>query len=256
MLTGNDGQPGQAKADDCAANNISEQVHVTHVYDGDTVKLDDGRRLRFIGINTPELSQQGETAQPLAETARSSLENLLDRHASPIFLQHGRQKQDRYGRLLAHAFLKNGENIAAHLLRQGLATTTVIPPNDWGTRCYQGIENTARQARRGLWALPDYRSHRAASLPLDSTGFRIANGRVTAIRRSRSSLWLELDGPLSVRIPLENISEFTAFDFDTLTGKRIEVRGWIRKNGNRLKLQVQHPAALVIMTASQTPQQN
>ncbi len=253
ILAGVAGSPGQAQAADCAAGNISERVRVAYVYDGDTVKIDDGRRLRFIGINTPELGHHGQATQPLAEAARTDLETLLNNHDSTLLLQHGKQKLDRYGRLLAHAFLENGENIAAHLLRQGLATTTVIPPNNWGARCYQQIENTARNAKRGLWTLPGYRSQAAESLAPDSSGFRIVNGRVNASHRTRHNLWLELGGPLSVQIPLENISSFSAFDFNTLTGSRIEVRGWIRQNGTRLKLKVQHPAALVIMPTSRTP---
>jgi len=46
-------------ADNCAAGQTSERVRVIHVYDGDTVKLADGRRLRFIGINTPETWSDG-----------------------------------------------------------------------------------------------------------------------------------------------------------------------------------------------------
>jgi len=243
----------QAQAADCPADNISERVRIAYVYDGDTVKIDDGRRLRFIGVNAPELDRKEKTAQPLAETARTDLENLLNNHASTLLLQHGKQKFDRYGRLLAHAFLENEENIAAHLLRRGLATVTVIPPNDWGARCYQQIEKTARKAKRGLWNLPDYRLHAAESLPPDSSGFHIVSGRISASRRTRHSLWLELDGPLSVQIPLENISSFNALDFNALDGSRIEVRGWIRQNGKRLKLKVQHPAALVIISTSETP---
>ena len=253
VLLGGVSQPGQTQVADCSADNISERVHIAYVYDGDTVKIDDGRRLRFIGINTPELGHNEEAAQPLAQTARTDLKNLLNKHNNTLLLQHGKQKLDRYGRLLAHAFLENGENIAAYLLREGLATTFVIPPNDWGVRCYQQIENTARNAKRGLWTLPGYRSYTAESLPPDSYGFRIVNGRVTASHRTRHNIWLKLDGRLSVQIPLENISSFKALDFNTLSGNRIEVRGWIRQNGNRLKLKVQHPAALVIMSTSHAP---
>lgn len=241
--------PVPAQPANCPADNISERVRVSHVYDGDTVKLDDGRKLRLIGINTPEKGYRGATDQPMAEAARKELDNLLDSHKQRLQLQHGKQQLDRYGRLLAHAFLENGENVAAHLLDKGLATATVVPPNDWGARCYQAIENTARRAIRGLWKLPSYHPLEARSLHPETSGFHIVSGRIDTIRRTRYSLWLELDGPLSVRIPMKNIATFHEYDFDSLAGRQVEVRGWIRKNGTRLNLKVQHPAALVIMTS-------
>ena len=168
-------------------------------------------------------------------------------------LQYGKQQHDHYGRVLAHAFLENSENVATHLLRQGLATTLVVPPNTWGQHCYQGLENSARAKRLGLWALDDYQSHAARSLPLDARGFRIVNGRVTAIRRSRHNIWLDLEDSLSVQIPVQNLASFSNLDFDTLTDQIIEVRGWIRPDRNKLKLKVQHPSALTIMTSPQQP---
>ena len=243
----------QALAAACPADHSSERVHVAYVYDGDTVKLQDGRRLRFIGINTPELEHQGKPVQPLAQAARTSLVNLLDANDHRLLLQHGKQQHDHYGRMLAHAFLENGENVATHLLRQGLATTLVVPPNTWGEHCYQGLENSARAKHLGLWALDDYQSHAARSLLPDTRGFRIVNGQVTAIRRSRHHIWLDLEDSLTVQIPVQDLANFNTLDFDTLTGQIIEVRGWIRPDRDKLKLKVQHPSALTIITTSQQP---
>ena len=251
FLTGNLNR--QALAAACPADHTNERVHVVYVYDGDTVKLRDGRRVRFIGINTPELEHKGKPVQPLAQAARTSLTSLLDANDHRLLLQHGKQQHDHYGRVLAHAFLENGENIATQLLRQGLATTLVVPPNAWGEHCYQGLENSARAERLGLWALDAYQSHEARSLPLDTRGFRIVNGRVTAIRRSRHNIWLDLEDSLTVQIPVKHLANFGSFDFDTLTGQVIEVRGWIRPDRNKLKLKVQHPAALAIMTTPPKP---
>lgn len=250
-LSGNPNR--QALAAACPADHTSEQVHVAYVYDGDTVKLKGGRRVRFIGINTPEVGHNDKPVQPLAQAARTSLVRLLDENNHKLWLQHGKQQHDHYGRLLAHAFLENGENIATRLLRQGLATTSVIPPNIWGEHCYQQLENSARAARLGLWALDDYQSHDARSLPPDTRGFRIVKGRVTAIRRSRHNIWLDLDDSLTVQIPLKNLANFGTFDFDTLTNQVIEVRGWIRPDRNKSRLKVQHPAALVIITTPSKP---
>jgi endonuclease YncB( thermonuclease family) len=243
----------QALAETCPADHASERGLVSYVYDGDTVRLEDGRRVRFIGINTPELGHHGKAVQPMAQTARTILQNLLDENNRTLQLQYGEQQYDHYGRVLAHAFLETGENVAAQLLRQGLATTLVVPPNTWGEHCYQGLEDAARTARLGLWALADYQSHAARSLPLDSRGFRIINGRVTAISRSRHHIRLDLEGPLMVQIQVKNLANFNGLDFDALTGQHIEVRGWTKSNQNRLTLNVQHPAALVIIATPRQP---
>ena len=137
-------------ADDCAAGHIPERVRVVYVYDGDTVKLEDGRRLRFIGINTPETRHHDQAKQPYANEAKALLQKMLASHNHTLRLQPGRQRRDHYGRLLAHAFLENGENLAVRLLQEGLATTLVVPPNTWGHDCYQLHENMARSSGQGI----------------------------------------------------------------------------------------------------------
>jgi micrococcal nuclease len=243
----------QTMAAACPADHTGERVHVAYIYDGDTVKLQDGRRVRLIGINTAELEHNGNPRQPLALAARSSLTSMLEANNSTLLLQYGNQQHDHYGRVLAHAFLENGENVAARLLRQGLATTLVVPPNTWGVDCYQELENAARAKGSGLWALDNYQSQDVHSLPPNTRGFRIINGRVTSIHRSRHNIWLDLGNVLTVQVPMKQLANFGAFNFDTLTDQIIEVRGWIRQKQNKPRLTVQHPAALVIISASQQP---
>ncbi len=54
-----------------------ERVSVTHVYDGDTIKLDDGRKIRLIGINATESGRAGQPDQPFAAEARDRLRSLI-----------------------------------------------------------------------------------------------------------------------------------------------------------------------------------
>ena len=157
-------------AADCPASHIDEHVQAVHVYDGDTIKLQDGRRVRLIGINTPEIGRNGSPSGPLAEEARTTLRELLDAGHGKLLLQYGTERHDRYGRLLAHAFLQNGENIAVSLLQQGLATTLVVPPNTWARDCYQDHEDQARRADRGLWGLVRGRSDRGSPFERDGGG--------------------------------------------------------------------------------------
>jgi len=234
-----------AGATDCPASHIEEHAQVVYVYDGDTFKLKDGRRVRLIGINTPELGRNGSAAGPLAGEARDTLLQLLDTGHRKVQLQYGAEQHDRYGRLLAHAFLETGENIAVRLLQQGLATTLVVPPNTWAQDCYQVHEDLARSTNRGLWALADYRAQDALKLTAETRGFRIVRGRVTEVRQSRHSVWVEIDGPLVVRIPVKDLVNFKAHNPEQLVGHSVEIRGWISQDRDGLRLTARHPAALI-----------
>jgi endonuclease YncB( thermonuclease family) len=239
-------------ASTCPAERTTERVQVIHVTDGDTIKLTDGRRLRLIGINTPEISHAGQSSQALAGQARSALVALLDRYNRTLNLQYGKQPRDHYGRLLAHAFLDDGTNVSASLLEQGLATALVVPPNTWARSCYATIEATARKQQRGLWALPDYQASDAATLRTDTRGFRIVRGRIDAIRESRHGIWLDLEGPLVIRVDRKDQVNFKPGFPTALEGKTVEVRGWIKADRNGLRVNVRHPDALVVMIRGET----
>ena len=242
------GNPQPVTASACPAKKTTERVQVVYVYDGDTVKLSDGRRLRLIGINTPELNNGDQQTQPLADAARSALQRLLETHNRILLLKYGRQDRDHYGRLLAHAFLEDGENVAVFLLQQGLATTLVVPPNSRAADCYQLIENEARLDRKGLWALPAYQPQAAATLPLSTRGFHIVHGRVSGIRTTRHTLWVDIDGPLVLQVSKKDRVNFDSLD--TLIGQQVEVRGWVRQDRDGLRMKIQHPAALVAINGA------
>ena len=234
-------------ATDCTAIRAYERVEVSYVYDGDTVKLADGRKLRFIGINTPEIGRHGKANQALATQARTFLNDLLNEHNRTLNLQSGTEEHDHYGRLLAHAFLETGSNVAVQLLDAGLATTLVIPPNTWSVDCYQQHENDARSASRGLWSLPAYQPLDSATLQRDTKGFRIVHGRITGIRHTRYNVWLDLNRTLRVRVSNKDLSNFEPGYLDDLVGKNVEVRGWIKSGRDGLRVNVRHPAALRIL---------
>jgi micrococcal nuclease len=237
----------------CQPPQIDEQVEVSYVYDGDTVKLIDGRRVRFIGINTPEIGHHDTLTEPYAEAARKRLQEALETSGNRLSLQYGRQRQDHYGRLLAHAYLGNGENVAILLLRQGHATTLVVPPNTAAADCYQNIEREARSAGRGLWQLAAYQPQAAASLPADTRGFRIVQGQVTGIRRSGHQVRIALGGLLAARISDTDLANFEPDFLENLVDHTIELRGWIKPERDGLGIRVRHPAALVLVGAPPRP---
>ncbi len=239
--------PGASEAADadCAPDRIDEYVRVKRVHDGDTVQLADGRHVRLIGLNTPELGRDGRAPEPLAEAARDALRRLLAGNPR-IALRYDRDRRDRYGRTLAHLFLPDRRSVTAWLIRQGYAPVVVVPPNVWHQACYQRNEAQARRQGRGIWALDYFRP-----LPADSlqgvTGFRFISGRVARVAESRRSIWLNLEGGAALRIARKDLVYFPDFDPSRYQGRRIVARGWIYRYRGRSTLQIRHPFSLRLL---------
>jgi endonuclease YncB( thermonuclease family) len=223
-----------------------EQARVEYVYDGDTLRLSDGRKVRLLGINTPELarpakgSRPRQSAQPLAAEATAAVNRWLQDNRlqdSRVQLLVGREREDRYGRLLAHVFNQQGQSLEASLLQQGLAFMVVIPPNTRHADCYQQLEVEARRQRLGIWAHSAWQPVAAKDVAAQGkTGFVRVTGTVTRVDQARD-LWIELDHALVLRVLGANDHDFLK-DFIAGWQKRsLVVRGWVvrRKLSNSLK---------------------
>ena len=184
--------------------------------------------------------------QPYAEAATRLLEALAP-PGTELGLRRDREGEDRYGRMLAHVFLADGTNVQASLLAAGLATTLVVPPNEWLVECYARAEARARAARIGIWSLPAYQAVAAAELDPATRGFRIVTGRVQRVGESRGNVWLNLAPDVALRIPREDLIWFAGRDPRTLAGRRLEARGWVERRRGELRITVRHPAALSVL---------
>ncbi len=238
-----------ALAESCGHAGGGERVQVTHVWDGDTLILTARRKLRVIGIDTPELGgpdrdQEGRSPQPLAVEARDRLRKLLGREGYAVSLRYDKQREDRYGRLLAHVYTVTDINIGAWLLEQGLGTTLTVPPNLWNLTCYQAAEQRARRARLGIWKLAEYQLHDAANLDDKARGFHRLRGQVKRVGESQKSLWIALKGPVSLRIDRDDLPNFPGLEPDELVGRPIIVRGWLHPYRGELSMRIRHPYAL------------
>lgn len=238
--------PAIGAAGPCAARHLDAAATVARVYDGDTVRLEDGRHVRLVGLDTPEIGHGGAPSEPYAEEARAALLRLAG-PGTRLRLEYGRERRDRYGRTLAHLFLPGGENLQRRILEQGLATTLVVPPNVAHASCYAAAEARARRGGRGLWSLPRYQPIDAARLPAGARGFRILHGRVSRVGRSAGALWLQLAPQVALRIPRGDLRYFDAYDPAQLLGRRVQARGWVYRRGGELRMEVRHPAALQVL---------
>jgi micrococcal nuclease len=127
----------------------AERVRVKRINDGDTVQLVDGRSVRYIGVNTPEIDHARHMAQPLAIEARALNAELVA--GQSVRLEFDIERLDDYGRTLAYAFLTDGSMVNERLLQSGVAFCLFRMPNvKYETRLL-AAQRAAMRARRGLW---------------------------------------------------------------------------------------------------------
>lgn len=233
-----------ASADNCSPPATAEPVQVRYVHDGDSLVLADDKKIRLIGINTPELAHQDQPTQALAIKARNHLRQLLFQQGNRARLIYGEQQQDRHRRNLAHLWLADGRNLTAELLREGLAWAIAIPPNVRYLDCYLESEKTARTASRGVWRHPDHVARVASELSLRDEGFQRVRGRVIRVNHGGGATWINLQGRFAVRIPDQDIEWFKKPPDRGWLGREIEVRGWLYAAKGELRVKVQHPAVL------------
>ena len=238
--------PLAAAADPCLPFHADEWVHVAHVYDGDTVRLDDGRKVRFIGINTPEIGHDGEPSEPQGEEARQALQQLLQGQ-SRIALHYGKEREDRYGRLLAHLYLADQRSVQEYLLEQGVAAAVAITPNVANLECYLAAEK--RADGKGMLQQPRFQPIETDKLPRQARGFYTIQGRIVRIGESRKALWLNFTtrgaNKVAVKIDKEDLPYFQSLlDPKQLRGKKIRARGWISEWKGELQMRIYHPAML------------
>jgi len=232
----------------CSSELYDETSSVKYVHDGDTLRLNDGRKVRLIGINTPELGHKDKTAEPFSTEAKKALQSLLKDNKS-ITLLYGKDNKDHYGRILAHGFLANGQNVQAILLEKGLATAIIIPPNTQYAACYLELENTARCSKKGLWQ--NTKLIKAKKLETRHKGFQLVQGKVKSININKKGIWLNIDNRLTIGIRPDNQSLFAIKAINEMLNKTIIVRGWLNKNragksnkSNPFYMRVRHPLSI------------
>lgn len=123
-------------------------ARVSAVVDGDTITLEAGQRVRYIGINTPEASRADRITQVLGQRAKIYNERLV--LGKDIKLYFDVQPQDKYGRLLGYIYV--GDTfVNAELVRAGYAAVSTVPPNVQYAELFKNLEAEARSEGRGLW---------------------------------------------------------------------------------------------------------
>jgi endonuclease YncB( thermonuclease family) len=213
---------------DCMPAGTGEIATIDRVLDGDTVKLTDGRHLRVLGINTPEVNHGiDRSGQALGEESKREAEDFFSSDKR-VRLFYDVERLDPYKRTLAHVYDLEGNSLSAHLLKKGLGFHVAIPPNLSLNDCLFAQERGARKKSLGVWSHPEWRPIPAANLSLTDIGFKRVIGRIESVRKTQS-VWLELDGPLIIKISARDLKNFSVRDWKAWKGRHIEVRGWFKE---------------------------
>jgi endonuclease YncB( thermonuclease family) len=121
---------------------------VARVIDGDTILLEDGRKVRYAGINAPE---EGE---PYFREATQANNLLVG--GKEVRLEFGRSKKEKYGRVLAYVY-EGKKFVQGELVKQGWVIVTRTQSLPRYREILQEYQEEAKAAGRGLWAKGEHR---------------------------------------------------------------------------------------------------
>ncbi|MBF0215418.1 MAG: thermonuclease family protein [Candidatus Omnitrophica bacterium] len=241
----------------CAKEASSENnvYLVRSVADGDTIELQDGRRVRYIGIDTPETrnkvgGQWVYDPEEYAEDAKKFNESLVG--GNKVRLEFDAERKDKYGRDLAFVYTDNGLMANEELVREGYSLVYYLLPNRKHLEGFMEAQRTAMENKAGLWkGIKVITPDEAGKL---SWGYCVVRGRVNySGREGRGSFTIGFDGEkensLKCIIPARNLPLFKEFGVDPAidyTGKNVEITGKVKKGGSPV-LMIVHPYQIRVL---------
>lgn len=227
---------------DCSGRNEASG-EVARVLDGRSFLLADGREVRLAAIEAPlpVPGDEDETRVEAALASKTALETLLlHREVDLLVPSSG---SDRYGRLVAYAFVRtpSGEVFVQHELvaaGRALVSPVVIAAT---CRIYlRNAEQDARNARFGLWGDPFnvvMQASDATDVLAEQGRFALVRGKVLSVRESGGIVYVNFgrrwSEQLTVTILKRNEGTFVGAGLTpkALAGRNVEVRGWIEERG-------------------------
>lgn len=127
---------------------------VVHVADGDTITLESGEKVRYIGIDAPELHETAGKSTCYGEQAKAANEALV--LGAAVKLVPDKTNRDKYGRLLRYVYVQDGNGndifINEVLVAQGAAKSYPYKPDTSKQDILQAAQETAHSQHLGLWS--------------------------------------------------------------------------------------------------------
>jgi micrococcal nuclease len=238
----------------CAPSSYDySNIKVVKVIDGDTIRLANGKLLRYIGIDTPEIriKQGGKFVyqpSPFSLEAKKNNQQLVGDKF--VRIEFDVEKYDRYGRLLGYCFV-NETFVNAKLLEEGYAVLYTKPPNIKYVDLFVKLQKKARKEKRGIWGSYQIIDHTQAGQYINQ--IRTVRGRVVSTYQSEKCVFLNFGrdwrNDFTVVIFNNALKFFYERGINPLTfyrGKTIEVSGRIRKyNGPEIIVNIPDEITIV-----------
>ena len=133
----------------------TETALVVRIVDGDTIVVRLGgqdRRLRYIGMNTPETVKPNSPVEWFGREASDANRALVD--GRTVVLEKDVSETDRFGRLLRYVWLVDGDRwtmVDLELVATGFAQVETDPPDVRYADRFRAAQRSAREAGVGLW---------------------------------------------------------------------------------------------------------
>jgi len=125
---------------------FAESYMVTKVYSGNRIKIQDGAKVQYIGLDSP-----GE-ARFFYDECKKANKNLVEK--KEISIEFDIKKRDANKELLGYVYVGD-VFVNAQLLKNGFAIAYIQPPNQKYAELFIALQKEARKQRRGIWAFED-----------------------------------------------------------------------------------------------------
>ncbi|MCX6792958.1 MAG: thermonuclease family protein [Candidatus Falkowbacteria bacterium] len=123
-------------------------IRVAKVLDGETVILENNDKLRYIGVDAPELNKT-EKIDCFSLEAANENQRLVE--GKKIRIEKDISERDKFGRLLGYVYLEDGTFVNMELVKNGFAIAAPFEPDTAKASLFKEIEKEAKANKLGLW---------------------------------------------------------------------------------------------------------
>ncbi len=168
---------------------------VQKAVDGDTLRLVNGKSVRLIGIDAPEIDHENQNHEPMAMEAWRFLSSMTN--GKRVRLVQGQAHLDSYGRILAYVYDPEGRMLNFQMVEKGLAHVLYLYPDVQAFEKLLGAQRQALKNKQGKWRNfkweqgPFVGNHRTKRFhrPDCSSAQTINSKHSVLLKNEREALW-------------------------------------------------------------------